>query len=104
MQNPRTRIMPKCILLFCLLVGFTAGAQEEKKNVNIATFGNSLTMTIRLGDLIKLAETRDHAMKWKRVGIAGTSLDFLWNNREKQIAALLAEGGWDYMPLHPSAS
>jgi len=87
----------------CLLVAMAAVTlpAASRDSYRLCTFGNSLTMSIGLSHLIELAETRGQTLVWERVGIAGTSLDFLWDNREQQIKDLLGKGDWDGMSLQP---
>jgi hypothetical protein len=86
------------ILLTVVLSSVSAAPVTDFR---LCTFGNSLTMSIKLGELIDLAASRNQQLCWERVGIAGTSLDFLWNNREQPICELLAKGNWDALSLQP---
>lgn len=100
-------------LTFALLGGgclaLTLAAAEGAKTFRVYYIGNSVTDTIRYGQLAKLAATRGITVTWGRHMIPGAPLEWLYTHpnegfREAPFGGwqqALTEHAWDAVSLQP---
>ena len=106
-RHPHRRSGPLAGLISVLFLYATSAPATAAENdavgdaFRLATFGNSLTGTIKLDKLDEFATQAGHRLERSSINAPGAPLDWLWSKQNKAAKKMLDAGPWDGLSLQP---